>query len=60
MSASHFDIMPRRGWVCPLCGKTHNPVLMTCPCHGGRADAHEKAGITEGTIVYPVKEKEER
>lgn len=57
MSTSHFDIMPRRGWVCPLCGKAHNPVLLTCPCKGEKSETRADA---ESNIVYPAKEKEEQ
>lgn len=34
MSINDFNFAPRRGWVCPLCGAAHNPIMMTCPCNG--------------------------
>lgn len=60
MSASHFDIIPRRGWVCPLCGKAHNPILMTCPCRGEKSAENAKIGIADGVITYPAKERSEQ
>ena len=33
MSSNDFDFTPRRGWVCPLYGRAHNPIMMTCPCN---------------------------
>lgn len=34
MSSNEFNVMPRQGWICPLCGAAHNPIVMTCPCKG--------------------------